>query len=180
VYGTQLISRSDSDWVIVPITEDPLFVETNRRFPMPKAILAQLHNYKKKGLQFEGIYVGHEIEPGVLKPGQSVTLDLIKPPPAPVVHQRLSSLSSKAQNAWQVLGGIGTDAARIAGWAAMIGLAAPIAVGVGAGVAVGASLPFIAAAITYDPILFGLHIDRSVIVYGRPLAAWYYLTHWDW
>jgi hypothetical protein len=49
-----------------------------------------------------------------------------------------------------------------------------------AGIGVAAAAAFVSTATTYDPVLFGLHVDRGVVVNGRPLALWYYLTHWDW
>lgn len=175
-YGTRLFHGIDSDWALVPLSEDPLFLETNRKFPLPNAIKHQLSLYHKKGLRFEHIFVGHEIEQGALQPGQALTLDLIKPPPAPKVSQRLEKLGTTAQSAWQVLGRTASDAARVVAWAAVLGLALPLA----PVAAIGASATFIGSAITYDPILFGLHIDRSVNIGGRPLAIWYYLTHWEW
>jgi len=150
----------ETDWVLMNLSSDPLY--TQMRMPLPNHVKKELKAYVRAGLDFEAIYVAHEIEAGRLTAGQPLTPEMLMPPPRGFA-KRAEMLSSASQGLWRM--------------AAIVSIAA---IGAAAATASAGSAPLASAALTYDPILFGLHLDRSVSVNGRPLALWYYLTHWNW
>ncbi len=165
--GMRVYRGQETDWVLMNLSSDPLY--TQMRMPLPNRVKKELKAYVRAGLDFEAIYVAHEIEVGRLTLGQPLTPEMLMPPPRGFA-KRAEMLSSASQGLWRIAATVGLAAV---GTAAAMGTVA--AATAGAGLA-----PLAAAALTYDPILFGLHLDRSVSVNGRPLALWYYLTHWNW
>jgi hypothetical protein len=158
--GMHVYRVQETDWVLMNLSSDPLY--TQMRMPLPNSVKKELKAYVRAGLDFEAIYVAHEIEAGRLTAGQPLTPEMLMPPPRGFA-KRAEMLSSASQGLWRM--------------AAIVSIAA---IGAAAATASAGSAPLAAAALTYDPILFGLHLDRSVSVNGRPLALWYYLTHWNW
>lgn len=170
LHGTHLFRGTETDWALVNMAQDPLY--THGQMSLPEIVKRDLSRYLRAGLNFEAVYVAHEIEAGKLNPGQPLTLDVIAPPPSRGFARRADALSNGVQGMWRGLGKAAVGAAK--------GFGDVLAAGASIGAAGAASTAFVSTAVSYDPILFGLHVDRGVVVNGRPLALWYYLTHWNW
>lgn len=160
--GTRVYPGANSDWALMNVTEDTLFKAFNNRLPMPKAVKRDLMRVTQAGIDFDAIYVAHEIAPGIVRSGENVPLDLVMPPPPPGFTRRANALGDLTESLWWGVGQFIT--------------ASLLAVGL---MPLGAATGTFAAA-SYDPVLFGLHIDKARYAQGRPLALWYYLTHWYW
>ncbi len=178
--GTHLFRGQGTDWALINMAQDPLY--TQERMPMPERVKRELKGYIRAGMNFEAVFVAHEFEAGRLTPGQPLTIDVIAPPASPGFARRADALSNGAQGMWRALGNAAKGAAAGAGKIAAVGaaLAVEAARAEAARAAAAQAFTSSSSSYSYDPILFGLHVDRSVIVNGRPLALWYYLTHWDW
>jgi hypothetical protein len=184
--GTHLFRGQNTDWALINMAQDPLY--TQERMPMPERVKRELKGYIRAGMNFEAVFVAHEFEAGRLAPGQPLTIDVIAPPASPGFARRADALSNGAQGMWRALGNAAKGAAGLlaggvtvaAGVAASAAASAAAYTATSAATSAAASAAFVSTTAGYDPILFGLHVDRSVIVNGRPLALWYYLTHWDW
>jgi hypothetical protein len=167
--GTKTIIRPESDWAIQNLSDDPIWQQGD--FPLPQRVYSDLTRIQRTGLEFEGIYIAHELPPGTVAQYPMIPRDLIMPPPPPGSSERLQRAGQAVSVGWKALGalliglGIGTLAVSAAA------LAAPLAMPVG----------MAATTATLDPILFGLHLVRNQTTrYGEPLALWYYLSHWTW
>ncbi|MBC7264769.1 MAG: hypothetical protein H5T64_10520 [Chloroflexi bacterium] len=153
------------DWVLVNLAEDPLFHDRDG-FPVPKRILRHLRAMQKAGVEFDALYVAHEVEKGRIREG-GVTAEVLMPStPKPVA--RLSGwLGTAARVTW------GLAAAPLAASAVV-----SAAVAAGAVAVAPALMALGAACLTLDPILLG-----AVVAPGRPVeegetAYWFYLAHW--
>jgi len=160
--GTRVYRGQGCDWALMNLTSDPLFYANGEKLIIPAAAAADIKTTVKAGINFDAMFIAHEIPIGSVKPGESVPLELIAPPPPPQVKQRLEKLEATAETFWQ---GIGS---------ALKGL-----------VAVGTTAAFLPAAgvlslAIVDPVLFGVYIDHSWTFNGQPVGMWYYVTHWYW
>lgn len=169
ITGTKVFPGVSTDWGLVNIAEDPHFIAEGQRAVIPQQVLHELKTIQRAGLDFEAVYVAHEIEKNRLAPGQMLTLDMIAPPPPMGTVSRSAQMGQAAESFWTGVGRLLLGSLKLG-----IGvLSTAAAVGV-------ASASFGTTAYAYDPILFGLHIDRTVVIEGRPLALWYYLASWTW
>jgi hypothetical protein len=156
---TRLYPGQKTDWVVMPLHQDPQ-IRAGRPIYMPPHALNDLKRIRKSGLNFESIYIAHEVHKGTIDPTKPVTLEMIAPPTPQSVQIRAQEIADWSMNVHRV--GMSVFTAGVGVLAAL--LAAPAAM--------------MAPTTGLDPILFGLHIDRNVTVNDRPLATWYYLTHW--
>lgn len=169
INGTKVFRGVSTDWGLVNIAEDPHFIAEGNRAVIPQQVLHELKTIQRVGLDFEAVYVAHEIEKNRLAPGQMLTLDMIAPPPPMGTVLRSAQMGQAAESFWTGVGRLLLGSLKLG-----IGvLSTAAAVGV-------ASASFGSTAYAYDPILFGLHIDPTVLIEGRPLALWYYLASWTW
>ena len=154
------------DWILVNLAEDPLFHDRDG-FPVPGRILDHLRAVKRAGIDFDALYVAHEIEKGKIREGKPLTVAALLPP-SPRSVERLSHQLGKASEAlWAVA-------------------AAPLVVSLVAGAAVGAgaliAAPVLAAAaascMTLDPVLLGTTVASGKPVRPGEPACWFYLAHW--
>lgn len=164
--GTRLYPGADSDWVLLNLTEDPLFYSSGERLVMPGTVIEDLTEVLAAGIDFDAVFIAHELPKDNLKPGQPVPLELIAPPPPPAMSRRLNRLNRMNQMVWNSL-------AAAAGTA----LEATTAVVTAAGTVAATSIMLLAS---YDPILFGIYLDKEHSVNGHPIGLWYYLSHWTW
>lgn len=153
------------DWVMMSLREDPLYYASGRKLVTPKPVHDELRRIVRAGINFDAMFIAHEVPAGSVKDGQAIPLELIAPPPPPEVMERMDRLGRQASGFWsgiaQTLRRVGDAASQTA-------------------VAVGSSLAAIGSVTFRDPILFGVRFERDWRVDGRPLGMWYYLTHWYW
>ncbi len=168
--GTKVFKGVETDWGLINIAEDPHYLDQDRRAVMPLRVQHELRTIARTGMDFEAIYIAHEVEKHSLVPGQSLTLEMIAPPAPEDFTKRSSMLNVAADGIWSGIGKIITGTLRLGA----------NALSAGASVSAGVASGFSSSAYSYDPIIFGLHIDRSVQIEGCPLALWYYLASWTW
>lgn len=165
--GHRVYRALTCEWVLTPVAEDPLYHDRDG-YPIPRAILRHLKAIQRAGIEFDALYVAHEVERGVVREGGPIPLEAIMPPPPRAVQEVSRKLGNAAGIAWEIA-------------------AAPLAVSAmacGAMVAAGlVALPLVAAAASMcamgDPILFG-----AVVAPGKPVrvgepAAWFLLAAWN-
>ena len=165
----RLYSGRESDWVMMNLAEDPLFLDDGPGLVMPAPVIADINRVLEAGVDFDALFIAHEIPRGSLQSGEAVPLDLVAPPPPAGVSERLNRLNRVIENVW--------DGARTtAGFTAKATAATAAGVAV-AGIAVARGALALTA---LDPILFGVFLDRKHTVRGQPLGLWYYVSHWTW
>jgi hypothetical protein len=155
--GYRLHRAEQRDWVFVNLRDDPLFADPDG-FPVPRAVLQRLRRLRASGLEFDAIYVAHEVAPGTVPARGSLSREMLLPPPAAAARRQARALGQVSRGLWM---------------AATLPL---LASGLVAGLlAVGAAAPVLAG---LDPILFGALVDpRRTAAAGEP-AALFYLDHW--
>jgi len=151
--GAKVFRGQGTDWAFMNISEDPIFTRSDK-YPMPRVVVQSIRRAVNAGMDFDAIFIAHEVPVGQIRSGTPIPYELIMPPPPRRTLQRLHRLD-KAISIFHAV--------------ALLVASAPVVV-----------VSFAAAMTQLDPILFGLHIDRQNSVQGQPLAMWYYLTHWVW
>jgi hypothetical protein len=151
--GVKVFRGQGTDWALMNVSDDPIFTRRDK-FPMPRVVVQSVRQAVKAGLDFDAIFIAHEIPSGQIRSGTPIPYELIMPPPPRRTLQRLHHLEK---------------AISIVQAAAMLAASVPVV-----------AVSFAAAVTQLDPILFGLHVDYQNCVQGQPFAMWYYLTHWVW
>ena len=163
-----VIEGQQNDYVMMPLSADPLYQDRDG-FPVNRSVLGNLQRIQRSGLEFDNLYVVHEVPRGAVGPGTLGIESAIMPPPPRRLQQLSYDLGMAAGIAWQV---------------AILPLMASIAV---SGAMVGGALAAGAAtmgAVTggalarYDPMLLGVMVGRGRPVQTGEPAAWFYLGHW--
>ena len=165
--GTKLYPGAKTDWVMMNLSQDPMFYSNGNRLTLPEAAAKDVKRTVAAGINFDAIYIAHEIPAGQVWPGQPVPLELIAPPPSPQATRRLQAMEQRSIGLWDTvqsclarMARIGKGAANTLASASMTAMALPL--------------------LALDPILFGIHFDDSWHFAGQPMAMWYYITHWRW
>lgn len=171
--GIRVYQAPQADWVIMNLADDPIIQRSGGKLIAPKGVVRDIKRLRRAGLDWEALFVAHEIPGKRLSPGEPLPIELILPPPPARVAAELDLLEHTSQAIWQ---GVGQGLIGIAGAA----IGAAVGVGSVATIAMVAPISLAFTAASYDPVLFGLHLDRSNHIHGQPLALWYYLTHWYW
>ena len=168
--GTHLFPAEKTDWVMMNLVNDPLYYTNGNRLIVPTVVKEKLDRILATGINFDAIYIAHEIPGGQVMPGEDVPLELIAPPPPPAVVKRSRELGRSSQSLWSFVQESLSKLAVVGKYATTTLALAPIAV---------ASVP-IALAATLDPILFGVNFEKTWRVDNQMVGMWYYLTHWYW
>ena len=163
--GTRVYRGRDCDWAMMHLGDDPVYCFYGQRLYAPRPVIEQMERIVQAGIEFDTIFIAHEIPVGSVKPGEPVPLELIIPPPHPQVRRRLSFLESTVMRWWGFVTKVLAGTAKMAAITAIA--TATTAVGV-------------AALVAQDPVLFGVQFDNAWQVNGQPVGMWYYLTHWYW
>jgi hypothetical protein len=166
---TQVFRGVASDCALMPLTRDPLYYASGNKLLIPEAALADLARIHRAHLDFEALFIAHEVPKNSLMPGQAVPLEVLAPPPPPHLSKQLVRVETVNRLFWTAFRGGLRGLAMGAAFAAVLPAAA---VGIAGAALIGAA--------SMDPVIFGLNFDRSKTVNGQPLAMWYYLTHWYW
>jgi hypothetical protein len=161
--GYRYYAAEPHDWVLVNLADDPL-VRHPEGFPIPRETLRGLRALRRAGVALDAIAVAHELPKGRLRPGEPLTLDLLRPGPSRAAGQAALRLGQMAWGAWLAA----TLPLRAAG---LLGVGATAAAAA-AGAAAGAALAGL------DPILFGAIVEPGRPVQPGTPARWLYLDHW--
>lgn len=164
--ANRVIEGEHTDWVLMNLKDDPLFQAAGNRLIAPKAVERKLQAIQKAGLDIPALFIGHEVQKGVLTQDNNELLKQIAPPVSHTQEQRLQMLNIGSNSFWRGVG--------IASVAALAGI------GLAAGAVVGAGALTVGMAAGLDPVLFALLIDPETSSNGEYLAAWHYIAHWHW
>lgn len=175
--GVHIHRAAHTDWAVMPVAKDPLYQSWGRSLYVPPAVLEDMERVWDAGINFDAVFIAHEIPAGSVEAGEPIPLELIQPPPPPSTARYLNQLEAVSKAYWQAMPRLLTMPVVAPLVLGGLALGAAVAVAVGGAVALGAAA---ITATAYDPILFGLYVDKSRQVNGQSLALWYYLTHWYW
>lgn len=156
--GTMTFPGQERDWLLMPLAEDPAW-NAKDGYPLPGGIIAQLRQLKEAQLDFDTIYVAHEVPKlaGYLL-GPAERASHLAPP-----------VSTKAQSRAAALGTAAATLVKAAVAPALLTGVVSVAAAAAASVLVG-----------MDPILFGVIADSKDEMAPGSAAAWVYLCHWNW
>jgi hypothetical protein len=142
----------------MPIQADPLQNDRDG-FPIPKRVLKGLRSIRRNEIDFDALYIAHEVPIGAVREDRAIPGGLLTPP-APRAMQRLSRYLGLASNALWML--------------ATLPIAASAAIG---GVLNRGALD-VGVTVGLDPILLGVVVGHGRPVRAREPGAWFYLGHW--
>lgn len=168
--GHRVAKGAIYDWVLVSAVDDPLFSHSGG-FPVPKHARADLETIRDARIEFDMIYIAHEVQAGTVEPDRPLTIDALRPPPPRSVQKLSHRLGSKANSVWS-RGLTPMMATPFLIAAAALGAVAALPLVVGAA----AALP---ALMVIDPIVLGVVASPNGSTQVGDDAAWFYLTHWD-
>ena len=144
-----------SDWAIMNLKSDPVFYANGESMIIPDKVALQIRTIVNAGIEFDAIYIAHEIPKSSVKPGQPVPLELIAPPPPPETMYRVRKLGNEVDKFWKKIAAISTTT--VAATAAAFAALTPV-----------------------DPVLFGVNINEAWKLKNTPVGMWYYIARWDW
>lgn len=151
----RLITRTRPNWALYNLSHDPLY--KTGKFPLPARDLRRLKHLYYAGIQFDAMYVAHEL-PLDFQPGQdNLEMSLFVPAP-PVFATHLAEHLGHAAN-------------RIVS-ACLALTGKPFAILASAGAS--------AAAVLRDPILMGVVIPPGTNPDPGVPAVWFLLAAWRW
>jgi len=146
------------DWVLMNLGEDPLFQDRDG-FPVPERVLDELRRVRRSGVDFDALYVAHEVHLGTIREGARLTAEMLMPPPPRTVQQLSDRLGAAGRIAWAIAT-LPIVATGVVGGLIAAGTAATVSI------------------VGLDPILLGVVVGLNrPVVPGEP-AAWFYLDHW--
>ncbi|HEU5101919.1 MAG TPA: hypothetical protein VFU22_23015 [Roseiflexaceae bacterium] len=156
--GHRVYSGDRRDWVLMPIQADPLHDDRDG-FPIPKRVLKDLRMIRRSEIDFDALYIAHEVPMGTVREDRAIPRGLLTPP-APRAMQRLSGYLGLTSSALWML--------------ATLPIAASAAIG---GVLNRGALN-LGVTVGLDPILLGVLVGHNRPVRSQEPAAWFYLGHW--
>jgi len=146
------------DWVIVNLAEDPLFQDPDG-FPVPTRMLEELRRIRQSGVDFDALYVAHEVPKGRISERAALTTEMLAPPPPRAVQELSDRLGTMGRALWTLA-------------------TLPVAASAVAGGLIAAGTAGVLGVVGLDPILLGVVVELGhLVVPGEP-AAWFYLGHW--
>ena len=149
---------SERDWVMMPLAQDPLFAQQDQ-YPIPASTLRQLQQIDRASIDFDIIYVAHEVEKNTVVQGEAVPLKAVVPPAPPNVQRLSQRLGQTARSLFTLA------LAPLVAWSA-------------ASAALGAMVAALPAAIL-DPVLFGVVVRPGRDPQQGEVGGWFYLAHWQ-
>ena len=183
---TKIYHGPNTDWVMMNLTQDPLFQAQGQKLYAPAQARQDLMNLVAAGLVFDAIFIAHEIPPGSVLPDDQVPLAALMPPLPHQTAQNLAFLDRSQQGFWHgiakgtalalALPVLAAGALAVAAGAVVLGAAAMAISAVGLVVlAVGAP---VIVGMNFDPVILGVQFDPDA--QDQSPALWYHLTNWHW
>jgi hypothetical protein len=135
----------------------------------PNEVIASIEDTLDAGIDFDSIFIAHEVPRNSVSSTDSVDLKTLLPPPSPRARKRRDFRERSLVSYWNELLRLSKRA---------FGMMGKAAAGT---VALAAAAPLAAAPLAgLDPVLFGVNYDENIISGGRPVGLFYYITHWRW
>lgn len=174
----------DNDWVFMPLARDASYTSGN--FSLPIQVAHTLEKIVRSDVQFDSIFVAHEIHKGSVLRGQLVPLELILPP----LNNKNIRLAHKIEDVASLLVNNTTDITLalakgvidlvLSTSRSSIQLAKAFTDALNTSVTTHQIRVSQSTSNYYDPILFGLQLDIDREIDKNPMALWYYLSSWNW
>jgi hypothetical protein len=98
--GHRVYQTTQTDWVVLNVAEDPLLQHPDK-FPIPRKPRAQLQVLLDAGIEFDAIFIAHEVAPGSVREDLPLPLAAILPPPPKetlALTEKLGNVSSALWN----------------------------------------------------------------------------------
>jgi hypothetical protein len=151
----RLVTRTRPAWALYNLSRDPLYLAG--RFPVPARHLRRMRRMEAAGIQFDAVYVAHEL-PDDFRPGQDpLTLQVLAPEPPTQAVTMANHL------------GLATDRI-LSVCAALAGAPFALLATAGAGI----------SAVLRDPVLMGALVPPGVNPDPGVPAIWFLLAAWRW
>ena len=161
---TKFYHAPNTDWVMMNLSQDPLFQAQDQKLYAPAQARQDLLNLAAAGLVFDAIFIAHEIPQGSALPDGQVPLAALMPPLPHQTAQNLAFLDRSQQGFWH---GIAKGTA--------LTFVAPVQAAVHV---LGAAADSLSNSFRYDPVIFGVQFDPDT--QDQTPALWYHLTDWHW
>jgi len=153
--GVRLVTRTRPNWALYNLSQDPLYLAG--KFPIPRRDLHRLQQMKRAGIQFDVLYLAHELPADFCAGQDRLELSLFVPQP-PLAATRLAE-------------GLGRGADGIVSTCLALTVK-PLGVLASAGAGV--------AAVLRDPVLMGTVLPEGVDPEAGMPAVWFLLAAWRW
>lgn len=89
--GVKFFRRPGTDWVLMNVTEDPLYYKAGEKILMPPHVI-KVFNDITEVVRFDRYYIAHEIPHGVAENNHEQLLRALLPPPPPATMQNIQAL----------------------------------------------------------------------------------------
>jgi hypothetical protein len=154
----RVLSGHRHDWVLVNLADDPVFQDPDG-YPVPRHVLRRLHAIKQSGVDFDALYIAHQVPLGMVQEAEQLVAEMLLPPPPKAVQRLSAHLGFMGHVLWRLI------TLPIAVISALAGSTTFASTAEGSNVGL-------------DPLLLGVVVgsDRRAVP-GEP-AAWFYLGHW--
>lgn len=166
--GTRLYQGGATDWALMSLGEDPHYVSEQKLY-LPQTAKEDMHAIIRSGLNFEAIYIAHELPQGLYTRASEIPPEAIMPPPPQRLARSQKAFVKTLSHFWQGVE-VGVKTVFKIGALTAAGIVAVPVVASGALGALGG----------LDPILFGVQPTEMKTTTGERIGMWYYLTHWNW
>ncbi len=156
LFGKQRIYRGENtDWVVTNLANDPLFYD-RFGFPIPQENLRELAAIAESGIEFDGLYVAHEVPADTIQDGQRLRLNHVAPSAPPAVAKQSARFGTWGERLWTIAFPFADTGTAVEG-AKQIGIALD----------------------RLDPVLFGVVIAPRRRFNADETGAWFLLTQWS-
>jgi hypothetical protein len=177
--GIQMYPGQPNDWALMNLGDDPLFHANRGRLVAPRQVRDHLRHISKSGLDFDTLYIAHEVPAGIVQPGKAISLEAFYPPEPSDLKRRANWLTGASDSLWSFVSKVPIHAfSETRSVSKAIGAAANLKL-TSAMSAIHSTMEAATTA-ALDPILLGVNLDWGRSVNGIPMGMWYYLTHWCW
>ncbi|CAG0947370.1 hypothetical protein ANRL1_04029 [Anaerolineae bacterium] len=184
--------RFGFDMVLIPIELDPTYDVQTRTLQMPVEAQRDLVAIRKAKIDFDELFIAHEVRPYTIQAGEPVPAHLVRPDVSDIRAKAQSiadgasdpagSFWSLVRGTWDVVDSVGSAGLRA-------GSAAANTMGRIAGDVMNSLNPprpmrtptmSVSSSTSYDPILFGVIANKRHKMNGSVYGRFYRLTHWYW
>jgi hypothetical protein len=184
--------RFGFDMVLMPIELDPTYDVQTRTLQMPVEAQRDVAAIRKAKIDFDELYIAHEVRPNTIRAGEPVPAQLVRPDVSDIrakAHSIADGASDPAGSFWSLVRGTWDVVDSVGSAGLRAGTAAANTMGRIAGDVMTSLNPprpvrpptvSVSSSTSYDPILFGVIANKRHKVNGSVYGRFYRLTSWYW
>lgn len=172
--GHRLYQTDSDDWVLMPIEDDPLFQYFKDKLYVPEKNIAEIEAVTNAGIDFDRIYIAHELPDNADFKDGRVSARSIAPAPSIIAQRQANQLNQQTNTLWK------RTSQTVETMSKMVAGIATIAVGTAVAVVAAPATLTLGLAAGLDPILFGVNLTPDFTNEGQQIGEWFYITHWFW